>query len=141
MSILEKTLLGLGGVLLEGNTHSVAFFNLTVRKYIGSYNCGASESLESSNASQSTKSRETQIDVISGICAEDTKSKSIGEDTDGLSKEMDTIEEKGSVLSLVKLTGNGLLSLRFARESSPDTVVIVSNIFQCLESGSLRSPL
>lgn len=60
---------------------------------------------------------------------------------DGLSGNMDSIEEKGSVLSLVKLTRSGLLLLTFARENSPDPVAIVSNIFQCVESGSLRSPL
>ncbi|XP_057992091.1 uncharacterized protein LOC110668905 isoform X2 [Hevea brasiliensis] len=112
-----------------------------LEKYIGSYNCATSECLESSNASQSTKRRKTQIDEIVRTSAEGMKSKSVSEDTDGLSKEMDAIEEKSSVLSLVKLTRSGLLLLTFAGENSPDTVDIVSNIFQCLESGSLRSPL
>ncbi|KAF2316644.1 hypothetical protein GH714_041985 [Hevea brasiliensis] len=117
------------------------FIQCLHRRYIGSYNCATSECLESSNASQSTKRRKTQIDEIVRTSAEGMKSKSVSEDTDGLSKEMDAIEEKSSVLSLVKLTRSGLLLLTFAGENSPDTVDIVSNIFQCLESGSLRSPL
>lgn len=54
---------------------------------------------------------------------------------------MDTAVEKGFVPSLVKLTKSGLLLLMFLKENSPDTVDIVSHIFQCLESGSLKSPL
>ncbi|KAG8637605.1 uncharacterized protein LOC110600802 isoform X2 [Manihot esculenta] len=106
-------------------------------KYIGSYNYANTECLESSDASQSTKRRKTQIDEIGGISAEGMERKSTSEDTGN----MDSIEEKGSVLSLVKLTRSGLLLLTFARENSPDPVAIVSNIFQCVESGSLRSPL
>lgn len=44
-------------------------------------------------------------------------------------------------MSLVKLTRNGLLLLTFPREHSPNTVNIVSNIFQSLGSGSLKSPV
>jgi len=39
-------------------------------------------------------------------------------------------------LSLVKLTRNGLLLLTFPSHTQPDTVNIVSNIIQALESGN-----
>lgn len=45
------------------------------------------------------------------------------------------------VLSLVKLTRSGLLLLTFPGENPLDTIDIVSDIFQDLESGSLKSPL
>lgn len=54
----------------------------------------------------------------------------------------DTSVQSDSInLSLVKLARSGLLLLTFPAENSPETVAIVSDIFQSLESGSLKSPL
>ncbi|XP_026409575.1 uncharacterized protein LOC113304651 [Papaver somniferum] len=53
------------------------------------------------------------------------------------SPKMDVIEEKG-ILSLVKLTRSGLLLFTFPRSCSPDTVDIVSKIFESLGSGNLK---
>lgn len=53
----------------------------------------------------------------------------------------DTNTETDFDMSLVKLTRNGLLLLTFPREHSPNTINIVSNIFQSLGSGSLKSPV
>lgn len=46
-----------------------------------------------------------------------------------------------SDLSLVKLTRSGLLLFTFPRNALPDTVGIVSNIIQSLESGNVSSPV
>lgn len=48
--------------------------------------------------------------------------------------------EKCSPISLVKLTRSGLLLLTFAKDISPDTVYIVSDLIQSLEAGTLKSP-
>lgn len=44
-------------------------------------------------------------------------------------------------LSLVKLTRNGLLLLNFPSNTPPNTVNIVSNIIQALESGTVTLPV
>lgn len=62
------------------------------------------------------------------------------DDCQSLSK-ADAPVERGFVLSLVKLTGSGLVLLTFPRENPSVTADVVSNIFQCLESGILKSPL
>lgn len=49
--------------------------------------------------------------------------------------------ERGFVLSLVKLTRSGLVLLTSPRENPSVTTDVVSNIFRCLESGILKSPL
>ncbi|KDP38205.1 hypothetical protein JCGZ_04848 [Jatropha curcas] len=112
-----------------------------LEKYIASHNCGTPECLESCSASQSTKRRKISIDQIGGTCAEGKKGKSINDGKDGLAKETDSMEERSFALSLVKLTRSGLLLLTFVGENSPSTVDILSNIFQRLNSGSLKSPL
>lgn len=53
----------------------------------------------------------------------------------------DTNAQTDFDMSLVKLTRNGLLLLTFPREHSPNTVNIVSKVFQYLDSGSLKSPV
>lgn len=65
----------------------------------------------------------------------------ISEDDSLASSNKNTNTERDFLLSLVKLTGSGLLLLTFPSENSPDTVDILSNIFQSMESGCLKSPL
>ncbi|CAK7326892.1 unnamed protein product [Dovyalis caffra] len=120
-----------------------------LEKYAESYNSGSSESFESSNESKSTKRRRILTDETGAMPAEDVKSKSIIEEISGgpanddcLSLvKADTPVERGFVLSLVKLTKSGLVLLTFPRDNSSVTIDVVSNIFQCLESGILKSPL
>ncbi|CAJ2630860.1 unnamed protein product [Trifolium pratense] len=51
-------------------------------------------------------------------------------------------EEEGITdLSLVKLIRSGLVLFTFPKDTSPDTVGIVSNIIQALDSGNLTLPL
>jgi hypothetical protein len=51
-------------------------------------------------------------------------------------------EEEGITdLSLVKLIRSGLILFTFPKDTSPDTVAIVSNIIQALDSGNLTLPL
>lgn len=52
----------------------------------------------------------------------------------------DANAEKVSGLSLVKLTRSGLVLLTFPADNSVDTVDILSNIFQSLESGTSKLP-
>ncbi|KAJ6890808.1 hypothetical protein NC651_024345 [Populus alba x Populus x berolinensis] len=117
--------------------------------YAESYNSGSSESLERSDENESAKKRRILTDETSVKCDEDVKSESIIDEISGgpakddcqsLSK-ADAAVERGFVLSLVKLTGSGLVLLTFPRENPSVTADIVSNIFQCLESGILKSPL
>ncbi|EEF40519.1 uncharacterized protein LOC8283311 [Ricinus communis] len=103
-----------------------------LEKYIGSY------TKDSSNGSQGIKRRKT---LMGGTCAQGMESKDVSEDPDQVSEETHTVEETGFTLSLVKLTRSGLLLLNFVGENSPDATEIVSNIFQRIESGSLKSPL
>nr|APR63868.1 hypothetical protein [Populus tomentosa] len=120
-----------------------------LEKYAESYNSGSSESLERSDENESAKKRRILTDETSVKCDEDVKSESIIDEISGgpakddcqsLSKAAAAVE-RGFVLSLVKLTGSGLVLLTFPRENPSVTMDIVSNIFQCLESGILKSPL
>ncbi|XP_065855206.1 uncharacterized protein [Euphorbia lathyris] len=112
-----------------------------LEKYTRSSNdCKASECLESSDANERIKRRKTLMDETGGLDDEGLKGTSINEDTDGHSKVNDRTEETGFALSLVKLTKSGLLLLTCVGENSPHTIDIVSDIFQRLESGSLKSP-
>lgn len=120
-----------------------------LEKYAESYNSGRSESVERSDENKSAKKRRILTDETSVKCDEDVKSGSIideisggpaKEDCQSLSK-ADAPVERDFVLSLVKLTGSGLVLLTFPRENPSVTADVVSNIFQCLESGILKSPL
>ncbi|OIT40469.1 PREDICTED: uncharacterized protein LOC109236758 [Nicotiana attenuata] len=79
------------------------------------------------------------------ICMEDaTKESNVsGEDAvnEHENSESGTSIEKSDILSLVKLTRSGLLLFTFPFGKSPAVVDIVSQIFQSLESGILKSPL
>ncbi|XP_015165671.1 uncharacterized protein [Solanum tuberosum] len=59
----------------------------------------------------------------------------------GSREESGTSMEKSDILSLVKLTRSGLVLFKFPFDKSPAVVDIVSQIFQSLESGILKSPL
>ncbi|KAJ6312810.1 hypothetical protein OIU77_014355 [Salix suchowensis] len=118
-------------------------------QYAESYNSGSSESLERSDENKSAKKRRILTDETSAKSAEDMKSESIIEEIDGgLAKQdclylakADAPVERGFVLSLVKLTRSGLVLLTSPRENPSVTTDVVSNIFRCLESGILKSPL
>nr|POE52614.1 hypothetical protein CFP56_35067 [Quercus suber] len=109
--------------------------------YVGSCSNADSGNLDNSD-DNATKRRK--------ICPEDdqdgetkTASNNSGK-TSGtcLSPEMpDTNLDSGHVLSLVKLTRSGLLLFTFPRNTPADTVGIVSNIMESVESGISKSPL
>ncbi|KAK7280565.1 hypothetical protein RJT34_25629 [Clitoria ternatea] len=65
------------------------------------------------------------------------------EETDSANAKEETESDKDGVngLSLVKLTRNGLLLFTFPINALHDTVNVVSNIIQALESRSLNSPV
>ncbi|KAI3946164.1 hypothetical protein MKW98_008757 [Papaver atlanticum] len=107
-------------------------------KYIRSLSTSSSENSETSNAK---KRKICSGDLGSGNGAEskrtnDGSGESTREATPS-SPKMDVIEEKG-ILSLVKLTRSGLLLFTFPRSCSPDTVDIVSKIFESSCSGNLK---
>ncbi|KAK9277077.1 hypothetical protein L1049_006616 [Liquidambar formosana] len=119
-----------------------------LEKYVGSFNGASSESLESSDTNAAAKRRKMCREEIDGNCVPSAESESATknaagklEDTSLSPAKTDTNVESGPVLSLVKLTRSGLVLFTFPTNDSLDTVDIVSNIIQSLESGSLRSPL
>ncbi|XP_050275702.1 uncharacterized protein LOC126717826 isoform X2 [Quercus robur] len=111
-------------------------------KYVGSCSNADSGNLDNSDDNAATKRRK--------ICPEDdqdgeteTASNNSGK-TSGtcLSSVMpDTNLDRGHVLSLVKLTRSGLLLFTFPRNTPADTVGVVSNIMESVESGISKSPL
>lgn len=78
-------------------------------------------------------------------CMEDASKKCNGSGecaaNEHVNSESGTSMEKSDVLSLVKLTRSGLVLFKFPFDKSPAVVDIVSQIFQSLESGILKSPL
>ncbi|KAB5537988.1 hypothetical protein DKX38_015521 [Salix brachista] len=120
-----------------------------LEKYAESYSSGSSKSLERSDENKSAKKRRILTDETSAKSAEDMKSESIIEEIDGGLAKQDCLSlakadapvERGFVLSLVKLTRSGLVLLTSPRENPSVTTDVVSNIFRCLESGILKSPL
>lgn len=120
-----------------------------LHKYVGHNNIENSQSLESSNTVGDSKRRKICTDDTGRKCADGAEINSIEEDSAGgvLKNEChscvktDTNAETDFDMSLVKLTRNGLLLLTFPREHSPNTVNIVSKVFQYLDSGSLKSPV
>ncbi|GAY48607.1 hypothetical protein CUMW_113000 [Citrus unshiu] len=118
-------------------------------QYVGHNNIENSQCLESSNTAGDSKRRKVCTDDTGGECAHGAEINSIEEDSAGglqknechSSVKTDTNTETDFDMSLVKLTRNGLLLLTFPREHSPNTINIVSNIFQSLGSGSLKSPV
>ncbi|XP_009784026.1 uncharacterized protein [Nicotiana sylvestris] len=78
------------------------------------------------------------------ICMEDANEECNGSEgaaNEHVNSESDTSIKKSDILSLVKLTRSGLLLFTFPFGKSPAVVDIVSQIFQSLESGILKSPL
>lgn len=78
-------------------------------------------------------------------CTEDANKECDGPGEDAANEhvhsESGTSMEKSDVLSLVKLTRSGLVLFKFPFDKSPAVVDMVSQIFQSLESGILKSPL
>ncbi|KAH1140472.1 hypothetical protein GYH30_029388 [Glycine max] len=79
------------------------------------------------------------------LCTQDTADECFDhKDTESASA--NSAEDEGekdgvACLSLVKLTRNGLLLLNFPSNTPPNTVNIVSNIIQALESGTVTLPV
>ncbi|XP_023553260.1 uncharacterized protein LOC111810722 isoform X2 [Cucurbita pepo subsp. pepo] len=113
-----------------------------LEKYSQYFSNSTPETSESSDENETSKRRK--------VCTEDIDYKSVedeGRSTDEHVNGTSTIStssgakvEKCSPISLVKLTRSGLLLLTFAKDISPDTVYIVSDLIQSLEAGTLKSP-
>ncbi|XP_022994263.1 uncharacterized protein LOC111490047 isoform X1 [Cucurbita maxima] len=113
-----------------------------LEKYSQYFSNSTPETSESSDENETSKRRK--------VCTEDIDHKSVeneGRSTDEHVNGTSTIStrsgakvEKCSPISLVKLTRSGLLLLTFAKDISPDTVYIVSDLIQSLEAGTLKSP-
>ncbi|KAK4597040.1 hypothetical protein RGQ29_014878 [Quercus rubra] len=111
-------------------------------KYVGSCSNADSGNLDNSDDNAATKRRK--------ICPEDDQDGETETASNNSSKTSgtclspvmpDTNLERGHVLSLVKLTRSGLILFTFPRNTPADTVGIVSNIMESLESGISKSPL
>ncbi|KAK0573523.1 hypothetical protein LWI29_009439 [Acer saccharum] len=126
-------------------TSTISIYSL----YVGPYNSNSSGSLERPNANGDTKRRKICTDEVGDKCVDVVESKGTKEEEAGTlpkddclsCEKKDTNAERDHVMSLVKLTRSGLVLLTFPGENSPDTVNIVTNICQSLDSGSLKSPL
>ncbi|KAG4907426.1 hypothetical protein AAZX31_20G097300 [Glycine max] len=111
-----------------------------LHKFLGS---GHYHTLNNPNEEDTTSKRRK-------ICTQDAAEECFDESptansgADGkLSSPVKAEAEKDGIanLSLVKLTRNGLLLLTFPINTHPDTVTIVSNIIQALESGTVSLPV
>ncbi|GKV13359.1 hypothetical protein SLEP1_g24370 [Rubroshorea leprosula] len=119
-----------------------------LEKYIRSSNSGISKCEESPHTNAETKRRKLCTEENDGKVSNVIESKDTTKDAGGLSKDecasptkTDRNVASDCALSLVKLTRSGLLLLTFPEENSPNTAAVLSDIFQALESGSLKSPL
>ncbi|RWR90507.1 hypothetical protein CKAN_01960400 [Cinnamomum micranthum f. kanehirae] len=121
-----------------------------LEKYIGSFSCGDSKRSDSPDAILATKKRKTCHEEENGedikreYCKEAGISGASGEIREGTtvsSTDADVDAESGGSLSLVKLTRSGLLLFTFPRNGCLDTINILSNIFESLNSGGLKPPL
>ncbi|KAI6677253.1 hypothetical protein NL676_038049 [Syzygium grande] len=121
-----------------------------LEKYCGAFAARESNSLEVADAKLTAKRRKVcpeELDregangagcghLTDQYCNEDGK---LSEDVSSQTKG-DISANKSSALSLVKLTGSGLLLFTFPDEDSADTIQIVSDIIDSLGSGDLSSP-
>ncbi|XP_021293144.1 uncharacterized protein LOC110423284 [Herrania umbratica] len=113
-------------------------------KYVGSFK----SEISGSDANADSKRRKICTEEIDQNIANNVDSSEITEAAGAIPNDdhfsFAKTDKSGApdfVLSLVKLTRSGLLLLTFPGENSLDTIDIVSDIFQDLESGSLKSPL
>ncbi|XP_057961838.1 uncharacterized protein LOC131153511 isoform X2 [Malania oleifera] len=121
-----------------------------LEKYVGSFYTGSSENFGCSDANEAPKRRKICTVKTDGEYTNCVQSKTVTDDfgnTGELSKNTCLSAAKADanadrdLLSLVKLTRSGLVLFTFPRNNVHDTVDIVLNIIQSLESGSLKSPL
>ncbi|GMY18072.1 hypothetical protein FCV25MIE_13311 [Fagus crenata] len=119
-----------------------------LQKYLGSSSSGNSGNLENSDDNADAKKRK--------ICPNDDdldgESKAASNNSENTGGELsigtclspvssDPNLDRAHVLSLVKLIRSGLLLFTFPTNTTVDTVRIVSNIMESLESGISKSPL
>ncbi|XP_068646188.1 uncharacterized protein [Aristolochia californica] len=121
-------------------------------KYLRSLASDGFEKLESSDVNVAAKKRKICLEKIEGEdtnCSEESNSVSEagnfdeGENKSGsvpLEETQNAACGSSATLSLVKLTGSGLLLFTFPRYSRTQTADILSDIFNSLNSGSLRPP-
>ncbi|KAL5554156.1 hypothetical protein UlMin_041557 [Ulmus minor] len=116
-------------------------------KYVGPSASCSKEGLDRSEENAALKKRKTldgehinngESKNASNISEDKTNDLSNGNSTS--SAKIDTVEERNHVLSLVKLTKSGLVLFTFARGTCLDTVSILSDVINSLESGSSSSP-
>ncbi|KAF4377064.1 hypothetical protein G4B88_023850 [Cannabis sativa] len=112
---------------------------------LGKYFTGSSNENSNSSASdEASNSKKRKTCAEEHVNDEENKDAiNLSKDKSGssvLSTKNDTIEESNHVLSLVKLTGSGLLLFTFTKGTSFDPVQIVSNIIESRESASSSSP-
>ncbi|XP_056164849.1 uncharacterized protein LOC115668391 isoform X2 [Syzygium oleosum] len=121
-----------------------------LEKYCGTLAASGSNDLELADAKLTAKRRKVcpeELDqegangaerghLTDQHCNEDGKlSEDVSSQTQG-----DISANKSSALSLVKLTGSGLLLFTFPHDDSADTIQIVSDIIDSLGSGDSSSP-
>ncbi|XP_052187532.1 uncharacterized protein LOC127798192 isoform X2 [Diospyros lotus] len=119
-----------------------------LEKYVGFSSSCSSENFDSCDANIVAKRRKLCLGAVDGGCPSNIES-SVADRTEGKvvensclsSPTAGKIVEKCPILSLVKLTGSGLLLFTLPGNDSPNVVNVLSNVIQSLESGTLRTPL
>ncbi|KAK7343352.1 hypothetical protein VNO77_12017 [Canavalia gladiata] len=116
-----------------------------LHKFVGPYNAGDYDCLENPKENSTSKRRRMCTKETGEECPDvkETESATANSGDGKLLSPVKAETDKDGVtdLSLVKLTRNGLLLFTFPNNTFPDTVNIVSNIIQALESGSVSLPV
>ncbi|XP_061364736.1 uncharacterized protein LOC133308149 [Gastrolobium bilobum] len=114
-------------------------------KFVGPFNTGGHDCLKNPLENSTSKRRRICTEDIGEECLdiEETKSATANSGDGKLLSHAKAETETDGVtgLSLVKLNRSGLLLFTFPNNTLPDTVNVVSNIIQALESGSVSVPV
>ncbi|KAJ1436289.1 THUMP domain [Sesbania bispinosa] len=114
-------------------------------KFVGPFSTGGDDCSKNPKEDSTSKRRRTCTEDIGKECLEAEETEfATASSGDGKFSSPDKVEadkDRVTGLSLVKLTRNGLLLFTFPNNILPDTVNIVSNIIQAVESGSVSLPV
>ncbi|KAK7270190.1 hypothetical protein RIF29_23150 [Crotalaria pallida] len=115
-----------------------------LHKFAGALNTPGYDGSKVNKENDTTKRRRTCTEDIGEECLDIKETKSATANSgDGKilsTHKADSYRDGIHGLSLVKLTKSGLLLFTFPKDTLPNTVGVVANIIQDLESGSLKLP-
>ncbi|CAL0300533.1 unnamed protein product [Lupinus luteus] len=116
-----------------------------LHKFVGDFNTPSFNDSKDPKVDNTTKRRRTCTEETSEECFDTDKTNSTTANSgDGKSlstHKAEAVTTGSPGLSLVKLTKSGLLLLTFPKNKLPNTVNILSNIIEAVESGTVNSPV